>query len=167
MPTATATKPATSAQPATTADAGDKVTKLPLTGQALLDFVNKQSNSTKSRTALAREAGYFTMVDTDKGPKQRVAVQAFYDAYIGAQTGISLKGRSSAGRAGQGEASIHANGILLVGKTYTEKFGYKSGDTFSIEQAPEGILLKLKSRGPEPEKVETKTAEPTDKIIDL
>lgn len=166
MPTATVTKPAAEA-PAATTESTAKVTKLPLTGQDLLDFVNKQGNSTKSRTALAREAGYFTMVDGPKGPKERVAVQAFYDAYIGAQTGISLKGRSSASRASNGEASIHANGILLIGKSYTSKFGFRPGDTFTIEQTPEGVSLKLKSRGPEPEKAETKTPEPTTKPIDL
>jgi hypothetical protein len=157
--TATATKaPAAATAPV------PSVTKLPLEGQALLDFVKKQTNSTKSRTALAREAGYVRTVTSEKGPKEQVMVQAFYDAVFSAQ-GVGIKVRQSAGKSATGETTVHASGILLIGKNYTSKAGYAPGDTFTIKETPTGLMLKLKEKGA-PAAVETK-AEPTLKPVSL
>lgn len=110
-----------------------------LSGPELLQFV--KANPDMAKTELARQAGYVTT--TAKGQnagKERLLEKAFYNALVAAQ-GVQLKTGRAPGKTAQFETTVHRNGIVLLGKTYTEKFGVEPGAVLSIQIDDEGIHL--------------------------
>ena len=110
-----------------------------LSGPELLQFV--KANPELATTALARQAGYVTTIA--KGPnegQERLLEKAFIKALVAAQ-GVQLKTGRAPGKTAQFETTVHRNGIVLLGKTYTEKFGVEPGAVLSIQIDDEGIHL--------------------------
>lgn len=106
-----------------------------LTGAALLDFV--KANEDMNQTQLAREAGYTRV--TEKG-KEQVLTKAFTQALLNAK-GVNLKIGKAPGKTAKFETSVHASGVILIGKTYVEKFGVQPGDMLAIEVQDDCIKL--------------------------
>ncbi len=109
-----------------------------LTGKALLQRVKELSHLTKREKA--RECGYYTVT---KDGQTRVDVTGFYDALLEAR-GITLdpdKGKDGRGREPTYRVSVHKNGQIVIGSTYTEEMGLKSGDEFEIKLGYKHIHL--------------------------
>jgi hypothetical protein len=112
-----------------------------LKGAELLEFI--QENEGMGRISLARKAGF---VRTNKKGEEVANVGAFYNALFDAQ---GLKLASKRGFRGSNsksyETSVHASGILLIGKSYTEEAELQPGDVFRIKTSPGKIALELVS----------------------
>ncbi len=112
----------------------------PLIGKDLLKKVKELSQLPKlSKKDTAIACGYYTTKDDQK----RVNLTMFYDAVLNAK-GVPLDNASKDGR-GRGKtyrASVHKNGQLVIGPTYTQKMGLKPGDEFTIELGTKNICLK-------------------------
>ena len=111
-----------------------------MVGDELLSFVKKHSGMTK--TELAEATGY---TSTTKEGKTRCNFAAMQEALIAA-TGITFgsNGSSKVGAGGRKlsfVATVQGNGNLLIGKAYTQKWGYKTGDEFKIELRGKAIRL--------------------------
>ena len=109
-----------------------------LTGKALLQRVKELSHLTKREKA--RECGYYTLT---KDGQIRVDVTGFYDALLEAR-GITLdpdKGKDGRGREPTYRVSVHKNGQIVIGSTYTQEMGLKSGDEFEIKLGYKHIHL--------------------------
>jgi AbrB family looped-hinge helix DNA binding protein len=109
-----------------------------LTGKALLQRVKELSHLTKREKA--KECGYYT---TTKDGQVRVDVTGFYDALLEAR-GILLdpeKGKDGRGREPTYRVSVHKNGQIVIGSTYTEEMGLKPGDEFEIKLGYKHIHL--------------------------
>lgn len=109
-----------------------------LTGKALLQRVKELVQLTKREKA--RECGYYTVT---KDGQIRVDVTGFYDALLEAR-GITLdpdKGKDGRGREPTYRVSVHKNGQIVIGSTYTEEMGLKSGDEFEIKLGYKHIHL--------------------------
>ena len=109
-----------------------------LTGKALLQRVKELSHLTKREKA--KESGYYT---TTKDGQVRVDVTGFYDALLEAR-GILLdpeKGKDGRGREPTYRVSVHKNGQIVIGSTYTEEMGLKPGDEFEIKLGYKHIHL--------------------------
>ncbi|NER78699.1 MAG: AbrB family transcriptional regulator [Leptolyngbya sp. SIO1D8] len=109
-----------------------------LTGKALLQRVKELSHL--SRREKARECGYYTV---SKDGQIRVDVTSFYDALLEAR-GITLdpdKGKDGRGREPTYRVSVHKNGQIVIGSTYTQEMGLKSGDEFEIKLGYKHIHL--------------------------
>ncbi|MBD0335239.1 MAG: AbrB family transcriptional regulator [Cyanobacteria bacterium Co-bin13] len=119
----------------------EKVT--PLTGKALLQKVKDLSHLTKRETA--KECGYYNVT---KDGQARVNLTDFYDALLAAR-GISLSpdsGKDGRGREPTYRVSVHKNGQIVIGATYTQEMGLKPGDEFEIKLGYKHIqLVKLSS----------------------
>jgi hypothetical protein len=119
----------------------EKVT--PLTGKALLQKVKDLSDLTKRETA--KECGYYNVT---KDGQIRVNLTGFYDALLAAR-GISLSpdsGKDGRGREPTYRVSVHKNGQIVIGATYTQEMGLKPGDEFEIKLGYKHIqLVKLGS----------------------
>jgi hypothetical protein len=117
----------------------------PLTGKALLQRVKELSALTKRETA--KECGYFTIT---KEGQPRVNLTGFYDALLEAR-GITLepdKGKDGRGREPTYRVSVHKNGQIVIGATYTQEMGLKSGDEFEIKLGYKHIhLIQLDADG--------------------
>lgn len=113
----------------------------PLTGKALLQKVKDLSNL--SPREKARRCGYQTI---GKNNQARVNLADFYEALLAAR-GISLgkEGeKDGRGREPTYRVSVHKNGQIVIGSTYTEKMGLKPGDEFEIKLGYKHIkLVKL------------------------
>jgi len=99
----------------------------PLTGKALLDFVNSPKNKGLSKTEKASACGYY------QESSGRVRLAAFLNALVAAQgiTLDSVRAKSAkSGRTKTHQVSIQANGNLLVGKAYTKDI--EPGTKFQI-----------------------------------
>lgn len=114
-----------------------------LTGPELIKLV--KDNPDLNRTQVAKAAGY---VRTTEEGKEQVLIQRFYDAVLTAQGMPIKKGKSgmSVGKKAQHKTTVHATGILLVGRVYTTQFGAEPGDVFGIEVREDGIWLPLLER---------------------
>lgn len=121
-----------------------------LTGQDLIDFVN--ANEDLPTPELVREAGYTRV--TKKG-KTQLLTKPFYNALLKAR-GVELKQPKASGKLPSFETSVHTSGIVLVGKTYTERFGLEEGDVLKIELG-EGEIRLIPQIG---RKAEPKKAKP-------
>ncbi|MBE7383190.1 MAG: AbrB family transcriptional regulator [Leptolyngbya sp. SIO1E4] len=109
-----------------------------LTGKALLQRVKELSHLTKREKA--RECGYYTVT---KDGQIRVDVTGFYDGLLEAR-GIMLdpdKGKDGRGREPTYRVSVHKNGQIVIGSTYTQEMGLKSGDEFEIKLGYKHIHL--------------------------
>lgn len=107
-----------------------------LKGKELIAFI--KANPGLGKAELARGAGYVRI--TEDG-KEQLLITAFYDASMAAHgTPIKSKGM---GKNPQYQTTVHASGILLVGKNYIKEFDAAPGDIFGIELRDDGIWLPL------------------------
>ena len=112
---------------------------IPLTGKALLQKVKELSNLPRRETA--KRCGYFT---TSKGGQVRVNLTEFYDAVLAAR-GVALDpdgARDGRGREPTYRVSVHKNGQIVIGSTYTHEMGLRPGDEFEIKLGYKHIHLK-------------------------
>jgi hypothetical protein len=110
----------------------------PLTGKNLLQKVKDLAQLSRRETA--KECGYYTLT---KEGQVRVNLSGFYDALLEAK-GISLepdKGRDGRGREATYKISVHKNGQIVIGSTYTQEMGLKPGDEFEIKLGYKHIHL--------------------------
>jgi bifunctional DNA-binding transcriptional regulator/antitoxin component of YhaV-PrlF toxin-antitoxin module len=96
-----------------------------LTGQELLAFV--KANPETNQRDLAVGAGYTRT--TKKG--EQVLVKTFYHALLAAQ-GTALPIGRGTGKPANYITTVHSSGIILLGKTYSEKFGVEPGNELDI-----------------------------------
>jgi len=116
-----------------------ETTNAPLTGKALLQKVKELSHLPRRETA--KKCGYFS---TSKGGQVRVNLTDFYDAVLAAK-GVPLDPEGSKdgrGREPTYRVSVHKNGQIVIGSTYTNAMGLKSGDEFEIKLGYKHIHLK-------------------------
>lgn len=109
-----------------------------LTGKALLQKVKEVSHLSRRETAKA--CGYYTVTKNDE---TRVNLTGFYDALLAAK-GIPLdpsSGKDGRGREPTYRVSVHKNGQIVIGSTYTESMGLKAGDEFEIKLGYKHIHL--------------------------
>lgn len=112
---------------------------VPLTGKALIQRVKELSHLTKRETA--KECGYYTLT---KDNQPRINLSGFYDALLEAK-GINLEpevGKDGRGREPTYRVSVHKNGQIVIGSTYTQEMGLQSGDEFEIKLGYKHIHLK-------------------------
>jgi AbrB family looped-hinge helix DNA binding protein len=110
----------------------------PLTGKALLQKVKELSNLPRRETA--KRCGYFTITKHDQ---TRVNLTDFYDAVLAAK-GVPLDPegtKDGRGREPTYRVSVHKNGQIVIGATYTESMGLKPGDEFEIKLGYKHIHL--------------------------
>jgi AbrB family looped-hinge helix DNA binding protein len=108
-----------------------------LTGKSLLQKV-KSSNLPKRE--LAKECGYYTV---SKDGEVHVNLANFYDAVLAAR-GIALEPKSEKserGREATYRVTVHQNGQIVIGSSYTESMGLKPGDEFEIKLGYKHIRL--------------------------
>ncbi len=115
----------------------------PLTGKALLQKVKDLSHL--SRREKARLCGYYTV---GKDEQVRVNLSDFTEAILtasGVPVGIDAA-KDGRGREPTYRVSVHKNGQIVIGSTYTEKMGLEPGDEFEIKLGYKHIqLIKLDS----------------------
>lgn len=110
----------------------------PLTGKALLQKVKELSHLPRRETA--KHCGYYTITKNDQ---TRVNLTDFYDAVLAAR-GIPLSSdgtKDGRGREPTYRVSVHKNGQIVIGATYTESMGLKPGDEFEIKLGYKHIHL--------------------------
>jgi AbrB-like transcriptional regulator len=110
----------------------------PLTGKALLKELKEIESL--SRREKARACGYVSVV---KEGQNRVNIGEFLNAVLEAK-GISLDlddGKDGRGKEASYRVSVHKNGQILIGETYTQKMGLKPGDEFEIKLGYKHIHL--------------------------
>ncbi len=115
-----------------------ETTTAPLTGKALLQKVKELSHLPRRETA--KRCGYYTVT---KSNQTRVNLTDFYDAVLAAR-GIPLSPEGSKdgrGREPTYRVSVHKNGQIVIGSTYTEAMGLQSGDEFEIKLGYKHIHL--------------------------
>ena len=111
----------------------------PLTGKALLQKVKELSHLPRRETA--KRCGYYT---TTKDNQTRVNLTDFYDAVLAAK-GVPLDpegAKDGRGREPTYKVSVHKNGQIVIGSTYTQAMGLKEGDKFEIKLGYKHIHLK-------------------------
>ena len=111
----------------------------PLTGKALLQKVKELSHLPRRETA--KKCGYYT---TSKDNQTRVNLTDFYDAVLAAK-GVPLDPegtKDGRGREPTYRVSVHKNGQIVIGSTYTQAMGLKEGDKFEIKLGYKHIHLK-------------------------
>ena len=109
-----------------------------LTGKALLQKVKELEHL--SRREKARECGYFASTKDDG---IRVNIGEFLNAVIEAN-GIALNpepGKDGRGREATYRVSVHKNGQIVIGATYTQEMGLEAGDEFEIKLGYKHIHL--------------------------
>jgi len=113
-----------------------------LTGQELLAFV--EANGDMDQSELARETGYVRVADSGK---ERVMGKQFCEALLEAK-GVDIKVGRRPGKAAQFETTVHKNGVVLIGNTYTQKFGVEPGDVLDILIDEDAIRLVPQGSAP-------------------
>lgn len=111
----------------------------PLTGKALLQKVKELSHLPRRETA--KRCGYYTVT---KNRQTRVNLTDFYDAVLAAK-GVPLEpegAKDGRGREPTYRVSVHKNGQIVIGSTYTHAMGLKPGDEFEIKLGYKHIHLK-------------------------
>ena len=111
----------------------------PLTGKALLQKLKELAASPRRETA--QKCGYYSVT---KDNQIRVNLTDFYDAILAAK-GIPLNAggiKDGRGREPTYKVSVHQNGQIVIGSTYTKQMGLKSGDEFEIKLGYKHIHLK-------------------------
>jgi hypothetical protein len=106
-----------------------------LVGKALLDLVKEHEDM--NQTELARAAGY---VRATKTGKEQVLVKQFYNALLRAQ-GVAIAVGKAPGKVAQYQTTVHRSGVILLGKTYSQKFNLQPGDELEIVIDDEAIRL--------------------------
>ena len=108
-----------------------------LTGKPLLQ---KIKSSNLSKIELAKECGYYSV---SKDGEVRVNIADFYDALLAAK-GIALEPKSekdARGREATYRVTVHQNGQIIIGSSYTESMGLRPGDEFEIKLGHKHIRL--------------------------
>jgi hypothetical protein len=111
----------------------------PLTGKALLQKVKELGHLPRRETA--KRCGYYTVT---KDKQTRVNLTDFYDAVLGAK-GVPLDPegtKDGRGREPTYRVSVHKNGQIVIGSTYTQAMGLEPGDEFEIKLGYKHIHLK-------------------------
>ena len=111
----------------------------PLTGKALLQKLKELSAQPRRETA--KQCGYYSI---GKDGQTRVNLTEFYDAILAAK-GIPLEAggiKDGRGREPTYKVSVHQNGQIVIGSTYTKEMGLKPGDEFEIKLGYKHIHLK-------------------------
>ncbi|BAQ66901.1 AbrB family transcriptional regulator [Geminocystis sp. NIES-3709] len=114
-------------------------TPTPLVGKPLLQKVKELSDIPRRQRAKA--CGYYTL---GKNGKERVNLTEFYDAVLAAK-GVPLdpeRTKDGRGREATFRVSVHRNGQIVIGSSYTQKMGLKPGDEFEIKLGYKHIHLK-------------------------
>ena len=117
-----------------------------LTGKALLQKVKELSHLPRRETA--KRCGYYTIT---KNKQTRVNLTDFYDAVLAAR-GVALNPegtKDGRGREPTYRVSVHKNGQIVIGSTYTHAMGLKPGDEFEIKLGYKHIHLKQIDAGQE------------------
>ena len=112
---------------------------VPLTGKALLQKVKELAHLPRRETA--KRCGYYTIT---KNNVTRVNLTDFYDAVLAAK-GVPLDpegNKDGRGREPTFRVSVHKNGQIVIGSTYTQAMGLKPGDEFEIKLGYKHIHLK-------------------------
>jgi len=107
----------------------------PLTGKTLLQKVKEAGNLSKREQAKA--CGYYS------ASKDSVNLTDFYEALIEAR-GIALdpeQSKDGRGREPTYKVSVHKNGQIVIGATYTHSMGLNPGDEFEIKLGYKRIKL--------------------------
>jgi len=115
------------------------ISSVPLTGKALLQKVKELSHLPRRETA--KTCGYYTKA---KNSQIRVNLTDFYDAVLAAK-GVPLDPdgqKDGRGREPTYKVSVHRNGQIVIGSTYTNEMGLKPGDEFEIKLGYKHIHLK-------------------------
>lgn len=110
-----------------------------LTGSTLLSFVKE--NDTLNQQELAAKAGY---TRTTKTGRQQILVKQFYNALLSAQ-GYEIPVGKAPGKVAAYETTVHRSGVILLGKTYSQRFGLEPGDVLDIVMEDDAIKLVLKT----------------------
>jgi AbrB family looped-hinge helix DNA binding protein len=110
----------------------------PLTGKALLQKVKELAHL--PRREKAERCGYYTV---GKNNQTRVNLADFLEALLEAEgTSLNVEGaKDGRGREPTYRVSVHKNGQIVIGSTYTEKMGLKPGDEFEIKLGYKHIHL--------------------------
>jgi len=114
-----------------------KTATSPLTGKALLQ---KIKDSDLPRRELAKQCGYYTVA---KDGETRINLAEFYDAVLAAK-GIALEpepSKDGRGREATYRVTVHKNGSIVIGDSYTKEMGLKPGDEFEIRLGYKHIRL--------------------------
>lgn len=114
-----------------------KTATSPLTGKALLQ---KIKDSDLPRRELAKQCGYYTVT---KDGETRINLAEFYDAVLAAK-GIALEpepSKDGRGREATYRVTVHKNGSIVIGDSYTKEMGLKPGDEFEIRLGYKHIRL--------------------------
>ncbi|NBT76464.1 MAG: AbrB family transcriptional regulator [Betaproteobacteria bacterium] len=109
-----------------------------LVGKDLLELV--KTNEDMNQTELARTAGYLR---TTKNGKEQVLVKQFYNALLRAQ-GVSIAVGKAPGKVARYQTTVHRNGVILLGKTYSQRFNLQPGDELEISIEDDAIRLSPK-----------------------
>jgi hypothetical protein len=115
------------------------ISSTPLTGKALLQKVKELSHLPRRETA--KRCGYYTVT---KDEQVRVNLTDFYDAVLAAK-GVPLDpegAKDGRGREPTYRVSVHKNGQIVIGSTYTQEMGLQPGDEFEIKLGYKHIHLK-------------------------
>jgi AbrB family looped-hinge helix DNA binding protein len=115
------------------------ISTTPLTGKALLQKVKELAHLPRRETA--KRCGYYSQ---SKDGQVRVNLTDFYDAVLGAK-GVPLDPdgtKDGRGREPTFRVSVHKNGQIVIGSTYTEQMNLQPGDEFEIKLGYKHIHLK-------------------------
>ena len=110
----------------------------PLKGKALLQKFDELSHLPKRE--LAQECGYYSLT---KDNQIRANLADFYDALLEAN-GVPLNPENTKdgrGREPTYKVSVHKNGQIVIGATYTQEMGLEPGDEFHIKLGYKHIQL--------------------------
>ena len=105
-----------------------------LTGLELVDFVKTHEGLTQSE--LAKAAGYVRDVEG----KEQLLIKKFMDALLIAR-GIKIAPTKRPGKRANYKTSVHKSGIILLGASYSAKWGLEPGDILDIKMDEDGIRL--------------------------
>jgi hypothetical protein len=97
-----------------------------LVGQELIAFVKE--NDGMNQMELARGAGYVRVTRTGR---EQILVKQFYNTLLAAK-GMPIPLGKTPGKSAQFRTTVHATGVILLGKTYSADFGLKPGDELDI-----------------------------------
>lgn len=106
-----------------------------LVGSELIAFCKE--NDGLNQMELARGAGY---VRTTRSGREQVLVKQFYNSLLAAK-GMPIPVGKTPGKSAQFATSVHRSGVILLGKTYSEKFGLNPGDELEIVLEEDCIKL--------------------------
>ncbi|MDJ1183623.1 AbrB family transcriptional regulator [Roseofilum casamattae] len=118
----------------------EQLPEAPLTGKALLNKVKELDHL--SRRERAKYCGYYN-APQNESDDIRVNLSQFYDALLAAK-GIELepgKSKDGRGREPTFRVSVHQNGQIVIGSTYTKAMGLVQGDQFEIKLGYKHIHL--------------------------